>query len=130
MHVGPVIAVTDLERARRFYEDLLGLQGRKTPGGWALEADRGTVIYLLADIESAGTADWPVASFRVGHLRPVVTALRGRGVPFLGAEELPFTLDADGISTTEGMQVAWLRDPDGSMLTLFSLTGGDEHPET
>ena len=39
-----------------------------------------------------------------------------------GPDELPFALDADGISTEQrGMKVAWMRDPDGSVLTVFSL---------
>jgi catechol 2,3-dioxygenase-like lactoylglutathione lyase family enzyme len=33
MHVGLVIAVSDLSRAREFYEGALGLAGAETPGG-------------------------------------------------------------------------------------------------
>ena len=122
MHVGPVIAVGDLARAREFYEDALGLEGAETPGGWVVRADEGTVIYLLPDVPDAGSASWPVASFRVGDLRSAVRGLRARDVPFLGADDLPFELDADGISTTGPMSVAWIRDPDGSVLTLFSVS--------
>ncbi len=44
-----------------------------------------------------------------------------RSVPFLGPDDLPFELDADGVSASQdGLQVAWLRDPDGSVLTVFS----------
>ncbi len=50
MHVGPVIAVTDLARARRFYEGALELDDHETPGGWVVSADEGTVVYVLADI--------------------------------------------------------------------------------
>lgn len=121
LHVGPVIAVSDLDEARRFYEDLLGLDGGQTPGGWVVRADDHTVIYLLPDVPNAGSADWPVASFRVDDLRPVVREYRRRGVPFLGPDDLPFDLDDDGISVTNAMQVAWMRDPDGSVLTLFSV---------
>ena len=39
MHVGPIIAVTDLVRARRFYEHALGLDDHETPGGWVVGAD-------------------------------------------------------------------------------------------
>lgn len=119
MHVGPVIAVTDLARARAFYEDALGLRGEETPGGWVVHADEGTRAYLLPDVPEAGSATWPVASFRVAGLRQKVRSLRARGVPFLGNEQLPFDLDEDGISVTDPMQVAWMRDPDGSILTLF-----------
>lgn len=48
--------------------------------------------------------------------------LRRRGVEFLGSDELPFTLDDDGVSRDQdGLEVAWMRDPDGNVLTLFAL---------
>ena len=120
MHVGAVIAVTDLDRARQFYEGQLGLTGESTPGGWLLRADGDSVAYLLPGITDAGSASWPVASFRVADIRATVRDLRSRGVEFLGPDDLPFTLDADGISAdTSGLAVAWLRDPDGSVLTVF-----------
>jgi catechol 2,3-dioxygenase-like lactoylglutathione lyase family enzyme len=75
MHVGPVIAVSDLSRAREFYEGALGLAGAETPGGWPVRADAGTVIYLLPDVPDAGSASWPVASYRVGDLRTTVRSL-------------------------------------------------------
>jgi hypothetical protein len=41
-------------------------------------------------------------------------------VPFLGPGDLPFAMDADGISAdTTGRRVAWLKDPDGNILTVF-----------
>lgn len=52
----------------------------------------------------------------------LVHSLRGRGVSSLGQDELPFQLDDDGISVTDQMHVAWMRDPDGSILTVHSLT--------
>ena len=124
MHVGAVIAVTDLARAREFYEGRLGLIGEATPGGWLLRGDGGSVAYLLPGISDAGSASWPVASFHVDDIRATVRDLRARGVSFLGPDDLPFTLDADGISAdTSGLEVAWLRDPDGSVLTVFSAPG-------
>lgn len=122
MHVGPVIAVTDLARARAFYEGQLGLTGEPAPGGWLIKADGGTACYLLPDIPNAGSAGWPVASFRVEDVHAVVRDLRSRGVPFLDSADLPFALDEDGVSSdTSGMRVAWMRDPDGSVLTVFQL---------
>lgn len=120
MHAAAVIAVTELDRARAFYEGELGLRGEPTPGGWLLHAADATVIYLLPGIADAGSASWPLASFRVADVRSTVRDLRARGVPFLGPEDLPFQLDEDGISAdTAGLRVAWLRDPDGSVLTIF-----------
>jgi len=121
-HVAPVIAVSDLDRAREFYEGKLGLEGIATPGGWAVAAGHGTVINLLPNIPSAGSADWPVATFRVDDVHATVRDLRSRDVPFLGPDDLPFALDDDGVSDGQaGLQVAWMRDPDGSVLTVYSL---------
>jgi catechol 2,3-dioxygenase-like lactoylglutathione lyase family enzyme len=121
MHVGAVIAVTELDRAREFYEGKLGLAGAATPGGWVVRGDGGSVAYLLPGIPGAGSASWPVASFRVDDVRATVRELRARGVGFLGPDDLPFNLDADGISAdTSGLEIAWLRDPDGSVLTVFT----------
>nr|WP_279303162.1 VOC family protein [Nocardioides currus] len=116
------MAVTDLERARAFYEDGLGLDGSPAPGGgWIPTGDHGTTLTLLPDVSDAGSASWPVATIRVDDVHAVVRDLRDRGVPFLGPDDLPFELDADGVSVSqEGLQVAWMRDPDGSFLTGFS----------
>jgi catechol 2,3-dioxygenase-like lactoylglutathione lyase family enzyme len=125
LHIAPVIAVTDLARARDFYEGLLGLDGRPAPGGgWMLEGDNGTRLNLLPDVTEAGTAGWPVATIGVDDVHAVVRELRARGVPFLTEEDLPFELDGDGVSVSQdGLEVAWMRDPDGSVLTIFSSGG-------
>jgi hypothetical protein len=49
MHVGAVIAVTDLDRAQEFYEGHLGLAGAPTPGGWLVRGDAGSVAAWLRD---------------------------------------------------------------------------------
>jgi hypothetical protein len=82
---------------------------------------KGTVIDLLPDVPDAGSVSWPVAGFGVDDLPEVVRDLRQRGVAFLGAGDLPFELDEHGISATGPLRVAWMRDPDGSVLTAFSL---------
>ncbi|MDZ5662931.1 VOC family protein [Nocardioides sp. zg-1308] len=121
-HIAPVIAVTDLDRARSFYEDQLGLEGSPAPGGgWVLAGDHGTVLNLLPDVADAGSASWPVATIRVDDVHATVRTLRERGVSFLGPDDLPFDLDDDLVSVgQDGLAVAWMRDPDGSVLTVFS----------
>ena len=114
-----------VDRAREFYEERLGLRGEDTPGGWVVHAEGGTRIYLLADVSSAGSVDWPVASFLVEDVTATVRTLRARGVPFLDGDDLPFELDEDGVSgDADGVRVAWLRDPDGSVLTVFQAAAG------
>jgi catechol 2,3-dioxygenase-like lactoylglutathione lyase family enzyme len=123
MHAAPIVAVSDLDRARAFYEGRLGLEGHASAGGgWVLAADHGTVVNLLPGVDGAGSATWPVATFLVDDATAVVRDLHTRGVPFLGPADIPFTLDADGVSTDDsGMRVAWMRDPDGNILTVYSV---------
>jgi catechol 2,3-dioxygenase-like lactoylglutathione lyase family enzyme len=122
VHIAPVVAVTDLQRSRDFYEGKLGLDGAATPGGWTVSGDYGTVINLLPEVPDAGSASWPVATFRVDDVSATVRELRSRDVPFLGPGDIPFDLDEDGVSAgQEGLRVAWMRDPDGNILTIYSL---------
>jgi len=123
MHAAPIVAVSDLDRARTFYEDQLGLEGSASAGGgWTLTADHGTVVNLLPGVDDAGSATWPVATFLVDDASAVVRALHARGVPFLGPDDIPFDLDADGVSSDDsGTRVAWMRDPDGNILTVYSV---------
>ena len=123
--VSPIVAVTDLARARAFYEDQLGLEGSPSPGGgWMLRAGEGTTISLLPGVEGAGSVTWPVATFRVDDVHAVVRRLRERGVSFLGRDDIPFDLDDDGVSSQADLAVAWMKDPDGSVLTIY--TASDE----
>lgn len=86
-----------------------------------LAGDDGTTLNLLPDVADAGSASWPVATIRVDDVHAVVRELRKRDVAFLGAGDLPFELDDDGVSVgQDGLAVAWMRDPDGSIVTIFS----------
>ena len=118
--VGAVIAVSDLDGARRFYEQTLGLAAEETPGGVRLRAGGDTVLYLLSQPGDAGSADWPVASFRIDDLPAIVARLQDRGVSFLTGDDLPFDLDDRNIADQGDLAVAWMRDPDGNVLTVFA----------
>lgn len=71
----------------------------------------------------ASTPVGPVASFRVDDVRATVGRLRERGVRFLGDDELPFDLDEHGVADQGDMAVAWMRDQDGNVLTVFATRG-------
>ena len=101
--MAPIIAPTDLDPRPRLYEGQLGLQGTAAPGGgWVLAGDHGTLLNLLPDVAAAGSASWPVATIRVDDVHAIVRELRKRGVAFLGAGDLPFRLDDNGVSVSQG----------------------------
>jgi catechol 2,3-dioxygenase-like lactoylglutathione lyase family enzyme len=113
----PVIAAADLDRARSWYGERLGLQSSfERPGlvGFA-SGQSGLVVYQTA---SAGTAKNTVAVWRVRDLRGLVGELRGRGVAF---EDYDF---GDGrtvggiLEDADGSSNAWFTDSEGNVLAL------------
>jgi catechol 2,3-dioxygenase-like lactoylglutathione lyase family enzyme len=120
--VGPVIPVSNLAASRAFYESKLGLRGEPAPGGYALHAGGGTRIYLLEGTDYAGRAEWPLASFQTDDLAATVADLRERGVELLiMGEGDPYRTDERGIADLDDMLLAWFRDPDGQVISVFEL---------
>jgi catechol 2,3-dioxygenase-like lactoylglutathione lyase family enzyme len=119
------VPVQDLSRARRFYENTLGLKfQREMPGGVIYECGSGTLIALYerppAIVEST------VASFEVDNLDNIMSQLRDKGVSFEDYN-LPYLKTENGIATVEGQRVAWFKDPDGNALAIGEMsrrTGG------
>jgi catechol 2,3-dioxygenase-like lactoylglutathione lyase family enzyme len=120
--VGPVIPVRDVDRARAFYEETLGLQGEPAPAGHRLRCGGDTVIYLLPSTDYPGTAAWPIASFLADDLRSVTADLRRRGVRLESFDEGPTKTDADGIADMGALLIAWFRDPDDNIISLYQPT--------
>jgi catechol 2,3-dioxygenase-like lactoylglutathione lyase family enzyme len=112
------LAVSDMERARHFYEEGLGL---------AVEADVvGTVRYSCG----GGTAlaiferpmepvDRTVAAFEVEDIEDEVNELRGRGVEVEGIITLP-----------GGVKRAFFNDPDGNVIGMRQLPGDIDREST
>lgn len=119
LHVGTVVPVRDIERARRFYERMLGLTGAPAPAGHRLEAGDGTVLYLLPSTDYPGQAAWPLASFRADDLRAVIAELRERGVEPAQFSDGPQRTDAHGIADMGALRIAWFTDPDGNIFSIF-----------
>jgi catechol 2,3-dioxygenase-like lactoylglutathione lyase family enzyme len=123
LHVGAVVPVSDMDASRAFYEGTLGLTGEPAPGGYALRAGGGTRLFLLDVASYAGQADWPLASFRTEDLAATVADLTGRGVQLeVMGEGDPYRTDERGIADLGDMLIAWFRDPDGQVISVFQLT--------
>ena len=109
----------DVERLRRFYEDVLGFQVREEmPGGITYQAGQGTYFAIT---RSSGTASGSHTQmgFAVANLVSVVAELRARGAIF-EAYETPKTVD--GVAEMPAGKAAWLKDPDGNLIGMIELT--------
>jgi catechol 2,3-dioxygenase-like lactoylglutathione lyase family enzyme len=108
----------DVERLRRFYEDVLGFKVREEmPGGITYQAGQGTYFAIT---RSSGTASGSHTQmgFAVKNLGAVVAELRARGAVF-ETYETPKTVD--GIAEMPAGKAAWLKDPDGNLIGMIEL---------
>ncbi|TPG12894.1 VOC family protein [Pedococcus bigeumensis] len=113
----PTIAVSDIERAKKFYSETLGLKAKdERVDGIRYEAGGGTLL-LVYTSQFAGTAKSTSMGFDVDDLDKAVAELRERGVVF-EEYDLPGLKTMNGIAEIEGLKGAWFKDPDGNILSI------------
>jgi catechol 2,3-dioxygenase-like lactoylglutathione lyase family enzyme len=120
--VSAAIAVSDMDRAREFYEGKLGLSGGKdeVDGGVTYTCGNGTTIHPYPSPE-AGKSGATLAFWEVADVDAMVDELSAKGVTFEQYGE-PFNTDEKGIARFEGQGAgAWFKDPDGNVLALGSM---------
>lgn len=116
------VPTTDLQRARRFYGETLGLEETRPPEGEHgvyYRAGRGTMLTVYE--RPGAAAEHTVATFVVDNLKEVMTALRGRGVAFEEYDSPGLKTENGVYSEPNGFEVAWVRDPDGNILSIEQL---------
>ena len=104
------VPVADLDRARSFYRDTLGLSETKAEDGWA-ELDTGGLVIGLNSREEggAGVEGGPVIAFSpTGDLEGAVEGLKDKGVDFPGE-----------ISEHPWGRIATFKDSEGNDLQLY-----------
>jgi len=110
-----MIAVRDLEEARRFYTDVLGFDVRGDETG-ILSFRSGTTPVSLYVSEFAGTNRANALAWSVGDaFDDVVTELRERGVTFERYDLPGLTLEGE-VHVADGFKGVWFEDPDGNIL--------------
>jgi catechol 2,3-dioxygenase-like lactoylglutathione lyase family enzyme len=117
--LGTTIPAKDLERTRRFYEDVLDAQVvMEDPGGIIYRS--GDSYFSLYPTEFAGTAQHTLGAFMVRDVEATVAQLRGKGVTFEDYD-LPGVKTVNGIAELGGTKGAWFKDPEGNILSVVQL---------
>ena len=114
----PMIAVKDLDRARKFYEDTLGLETKDEMGGEVLKMKSGDTVINVYRSEFAGTNKATALTFDVDDIGAEVRELKDKGV-FFESYDMPGLEKQGDLYVAEGMKTAWFKDPDGNILSLF-----------
>ena len=114
---GAILAVTDLERARRFYTETLGLAEAGREGEELVRLRSGQSTIAIYRSQFAGTNQATALSWAVDDVKGTVAALQGKGVRFEHYDMPGFTLEGD-VHVGHGMKAAWFKDPDGNILNV------------
>ncbi|HEX2232704.1 MAG TPA: VOC family protein [Thermoleophilaceae bacterium] len=112
-------AVDDIESAKEFYGETLGLKVSvldEENGLLSLDlnGDPDTLVYLKPDFEPA---TYTILNFPVDDVDKAVEELSERGVTFERYEG--FDQDEKGIARGRGPQIAWFKDPAGNILSVL-----------
>jgi predicted enzyme related to lactoylglutathione lyase len=112
-------SVDDLDAARRFYEDVLGLRTTETgmDGVVRLELGGGSQAIVYAKGPGHTPATFTVLNFPVADVEKTVDELAGRGVEFLHYDSPP--TDEKGIMRAGGPLIAWFTDPAGNIFSVL-----------
>jgi catechol 2,3-dioxygenase-like lactoylglutathione lyase family enzyme len=115
------IAVKDVNAARRFYENTLGLElADASQAPEALAYKSGSSQILVYRSQYAGTNQATAVTWDVGdEIGRIVQTLKSKGVAFEHYDMPGTTLKGD-IHIADGMQAAWFKDPDGNIHALIS----------
>jgi len=116
-----IVAVKDLDRAKTFYSDVLGLNLADTSNEGMLGYRTGNTWLTVYQSDFAGTNQANAVSWDVGvELDNIVAGLKAKGVTFEHYDDMGREGD---IHVCGSMRLAWFKDPDGNILHLVGSTG-------
>jgi len=116
-NVQPMLPVKDLEPARKFYEQTLGLKKIGEMPGAALVYRSGSTTLCVYRSEFAGTNKGTAALWEVKDVDGTVKELKAKGVTFEHYDMPGMTRDGD-VHRGGSMSVAWFKDPGGNILSV------------
>ena len=112
----------DLDKAKQFYGQTLGLEVSDEPAGLGVHLGGGKTVFIYPK-ENHEPATYTILNFPVGNIDAAVDELTRAGVRFErydGMEQ-----DERGIARGNGPSIAWFKDPAGNILSVL-----EQQPES
>jgi len=111
------LPAVDLQRARKFYEEKLGLGSpiSSSDSDVTYEAGHGSKIYLYKRDKTK--ADHTSFTFLVDNVEKEIKELKAKGVEFENFD-MPGAKMVDNIISLKGIKTAWFKDSEGNILAL------------
>ena len=111
-------SVDDIQKAKAFYSQILGLEVSELHGLLELHISRGNKILVYPKTNHA-PATYTILNFPVDNIEQAVDGLTKRGVRFEIYDQADLKTDEKGIYRGEGPKIAWFKDPAGNILSVI-----------
>jgi catechol 2,3-dioxygenase-like lactoylglutathione lyase family enzyme len=120
VHAFSGFSVDDLDAARRFYGETLGLDVKEEHGMLTLRLGSGADVLVYAKGPAHEPASFTILNFPVRNIDAAVDALAAKGVAFEHYDNADIKTDAKGIARDGyGPPIAWFKDPAGNFISVL-----------
>lgn len=113
-----MLPVKDLNAARRFYEETLGLDRAEEITDEVILYGSGDSRLCVYRSAFAGTNEGTAATWVVEDVEGTVDELKATGVVFEHYDDLPAMTRGGDVHVAGEMRVAWFKDPSGNILSI------------
>jgi predicted enzyme related to lactoylglutathione lyase len=110
------IPASNIIRARKFYEEIVGLQAKEEYAGGVVYECGGAGVFMYPTL-NAGTSKASQAFWQVNDVEAEVAELKARGVKF-EEYDMPGVKMKNSIMTGGGAKTAWFKDSEGNILAI------------
>jgi predicted enzyme related to lactoylglutathione lyase len=117
------IPAKDVARARRFYEQKVGLTPKQEVAGGVVYEFAGKTACFLYPTPNAGTSRASQAFWQVGDIEREVAELKSRGVQFESYDVPDGEKSPSGVVTAGGAKAAWFKDTEGNIMAIIQYAG-------
>lgn len=122
-HAVSGFSVNDIEAARQFYGEVLGMDAKVDEMGMTITITGGGSIFVYSK-ENHEPASFTILNFPVEDIDQAVDELVSKGITFERYDDFPFEQDEKGIArgkaAGQGPDIAWFNDPAGNTLAVLS----------
>jgi predicted enzyme related to lactoylglutathione lyase len=114
------LPAANIERAKKFYSDKLGLTPESVEPDGSLRYECGGTGFLVYQSQYAGTAKNTAVGFRTDNLEKDMREMRSKGVVF-EEYDMPGLKTDHGVATIGDFKGAWFKDSEGNIVALNEM---------
>ena len=116
-----IVAVHDVDRARKFYTETLGLEPKRESMQGMITLRTGDSQLIVYESEFAGTNKANAVTWNAGDdFDEIAAQLKEQGIKFEEYPDMGMEISG-GIHRSGDFKAVWFKDPDGNILNIGNM---------